>query len=57
MANRNQTEGAGKKVEGSIKEAAGKLTKDRDLEAKGKAKKVEGDVQKGVGNVQEDMKR
>lgn len=49
--------GAARKAEGQIKEAAGKLTGDRKLEAEGKLKKAEGDVRKVVGDAKDALKK
>jgi uncharacterized protein YjbJ (UPF0337 family) len=38
-------------VKGAVKEKAGKLTSDPDLEAEGKVEKVAGTVQKKIGQV------
>lgn len=46
---KDEAKGAAKDITGSIKEAAGKATGDRDLQAEGAADRVEGKVQKGVG--------
>jgi uncharacterized protein YjbJ (UPF0337 family) len=49
-----QNEIAGKvhEVKGTIKEKAGKLTNDPDLEGEGIGEKVAGKVQKKIGQVQ-----
>jgi len=39
------------KVKGEIKEVAGKLTKNTDLEIEGKEEKIEGKVQEKVGQI------
>lgn len=49
--------GALKKVEGSVKEEAGKLVGDAKLEADGAAKKVEGQVQNAVGGAKDALKK
>ena len=46
---KDEMKGAGKDLKGSVKEAAGRATKDPNLEAEGSADRVEGKVQKGVG--------
>ena len=46
---KDEAKGAAKDIKGSIKQAAGKATGDRNLEADGAADRVEGKVQKGVG--------
>jgi uncharacterized protein YjbJ (UPF0337 family) len=38
-------------VKGEIKEVAGKLTKNTDLEIEGKEEKIEGKVQEKVGQI------
>lgn len=45
--------GTAKKVEGGAKEAAGKVSGDRSLEAEGKLDKAEGEVRKTVGDVKD----
>jgi uncharacterized protein YjbJ (UPF0337 family) len=49
--------GAAKKAEGSVKEAAGKVTGDKSLEMKGKADKVEGEARKTAGDVKDAFKK
>jgi len=46
---KDQIKGAAKDAKGSVKEAAGRATGDRDMQAKGAADKTTGKVQKGVG--------
>lgn len=46
---KNRIEGAAKELKGTIKEAAGKLTGNKKLEAEGKSEKIAGDVQGKVG--------
>lgn len=50
---KDEIKGAAKDMKGSVKEAAGKATGDREMEAKGMAEKTEGKVQKGVGNLKD----
>jgi uncharacterized protein YjbJ (UPF0337 family) len=49
MVDKMRTEGAGQKMGGKIKEAAGKLTGDAKLEAEGKADKTAGGVKNAIG--------
>ena len=49
----NRVEGAVDKGVGAVKEAAGKATGDRELEAKGAGERTMGKVQKGVGNLKD----
>jgi uncharacterized protein YjbJ (UPF0337 family) len=45
--------GSGKKLKGKLKEAAGRVSGDQELEAEGTAEKVEGKVQKSVGQAKD----
>lgn len=47
------SKGAGKKAGGSVKETAGKLTGDRDLEAEGKTDKAEGHLRSAAGDAKD----
>jgi uncharacterized protein YjbJ (UPF0337 family) len=44
-------------AKGTVKEAVGKLTGDRQLEAKGKVQKVKGKAQDGLGDVQDAVRK
>ena len=50
---KDEIKGAAKDMKGSMKEAAGKATGDRELEAKGAGEKTVGKMQKGVGNLKD----
>ena len=50
---KDRIEGAGKQVKGAIKDAAGKVTGDRKLQAEGKADKLVGKVQNEVGKAKD----
>lgn len=50
---KDEIKGAAKQARGNIKEAVGKVTGDRKLQADGAADKVEGSVQKAAGQVKE----
>jgi uncharacterized protein YjbJ (UPF0337 family) len=50
---RQRMEGGLKKTTGAVKEKAGQMTGDRDLEAEGKVDKTEGDVRSAVGKVKD----
>ena len=54
---RDRTEGAWDKAKGQVKEAAGKASNDRDLEAEGKRDQAKGDLKEGVDNAAEKVKR
>ena len=52
---KNRIEGAAKKVTGSIKEAAGKVTGNDRLRVKGAVEKAVGTVQNAVGKAQDKL--
>jgi uncharacterized protein YjbJ (UPF0337 family) len=58
---KDRIEGAAKQVKGSIKEAVGKVTGDRQTQAEGVAEKAAGKVQNSIGGakdaVREALKR
>jgi uncharacterized protein YjbJ (UPF0337 family) len=51
MWNKDEIDGRGKQIKGAIKDKAGELLNDRDLEAEGNAERQEGRVQELVGEV------
>ena len=53
VVDHDRTDGAGKKLSGSIKEGIGKLTGDHKLQAEGAAEKTAGSVQNAVGGVKD----
>ncbi len=57
MVNSDQVKGVAKQAKGSVKEAAGKMTGDRETQAEGTADKVEGKVQKGYGDAKDSVKK
>jgi uncharacterized protein YjbJ (UPF0337 family) len=50
---KDEMKGAAKDAKGSMKEAAGKVTGDREMEAKGATEKTVGKLQKGVGSMKD----
>lgn len=52
----NRVEGAGRKAAGAIKEATGKVTGNRKLQAKGAVEKMAGTAQNKLGKVQDKAK-
>lgn len=50
---KDEIKGTAKQARGNVKEAVGKATGDRKLQADGAADKVEGTVQKAAGKVKE----
>jgi uncharacterized protein YjbJ (UPF0337 family) len=53
---KEHVKGAADKVSGATKEAAGKLTGDKKLEAEGKIDKAKGAVRDFAGDVKDDIK-
>lgn len=56
MPNKDQVEGLAKQAKGAVKDAAGKVTGNKKLQAEGKGDKVAGKVQKGFGDAKEKLK-
>ena len=54
---RDKAEGALHEAKGKIKEVAGKLTDNPELEAEGKAEKLAGKVQGKIGEVKKVLER
>ena len=55
--NKDQVKGRTSTVTGKIKETVGKVTDDKDLEAKGTAEKAGGKVRSAYGDVKSDVKK
>ena len=53
---RMRAEGAGQKMAGKAKEAAGKLTGDSKLKAEGKADQMAGGVKNAVGGMKDSVR-
>jgi len=53
IMDREHVKGAADKAKGAIKEGAGKLTGDKDLEAEGKMDKAKGSAHNAAGNVKD----
>jgi uncharacterized protein YjbJ (UPF0337 family) len=53
---KDRTAGIGHQVKGSVKEAAGKVSGDKKLEAEGKGEKVAGKVQNAVGGAKDSVR-
>jgi uncharacterized protein YjbJ (UPF0337 family) len=49
---KDRIEGELHKVTGTVKQAAGQVTNDPDLELEGKSENLAGKIQKGVGQVE-----
>jgi uncharacterized protein YjbJ (UPF0337 family) len=57
MVNKDQVAGLAKQVKGSVKQAAGKATGNRQTQAEGAADKVAGKVQKAYGDVKDKVRK
>ena len=53
---KDEVDGVGKQIKGSVKDAVGGLTGNEKLQAEGKLDKAEGKVQQKVGEVKDDAK-
>jgi len=49
---RDTVEGKMHQAKGAIKEVAGKMVNNRDLEVEGKVEKIDGKVQKKIGQIE-----
>ncbi len=54
--NQDQVKGRVGEAKGTVKEAAGRVTGNTELEGRGKVEKVAGKVRKNLGDFQEDVK-
>jgi len=54
--NKDQVKGRAEQAKGSLKETAGKVVGNRDLEAEGQVDKAAGKAQATYGDVKEDVK-
>jgi uncharacterized protein YjbJ (UPF0337 family) len=57
MTNKNTAKGVGNQVAGNTKEAAGKVTGNKKLEAEGRIQELKGDAQRAAGKVEEKLKK
>ncbi len=57
MVNKDQVAGVTKQIKGSVKQAAGKATGNRRVQAEGMAEKVSGKVQKTYGDVKDKVRK
>ena len=55
--NKDQVKGKIEESKGTIKEVAGKVLDDHEMEAKGNFQKNAGKIQAGVGDIKEDIKK
>ncbi|MFQ4136822.1 CsbD family protein [Nodosilinea sp. PGN35] len=57
MSIEDRAKATAKDLEGKVQEGAGKVTGDREAQAKGKAKQAESDVRHGVEDAKDNVKR
>jgi uncharacterized protein YjbJ (UPF0337 family) len=55
--NKDQVKGVAEQAKGKLKEVAGDVTANRQLQQEGRADQVGGGVRKGVGDAKEQVKR
>jgi uncharacterized protein YjbJ (UPF0337 family) len=53
---KEHVKGAGDKAKGAIKDAAGKMTGDKELQSEGKMDKAKGDIHNAAGDVKDAVK-
>ena len=53
MMDREHVKGAADKAKGAVKQGAGKISGDKELEHEGKADKAKGDMHKAAGDVKD----
>lgn len=56
MIDKDRIKGAAKEVAGQVQKEAGKLTGDRETQARGEARKTEGKIDKATGHVKEALR-
>ena len=54
---KEHVKGAADKAKGAIKDAAGKMTGDKDMQAEGKFDKAKGSLHQAAGDIKDAMKR
>jgi uncharacterized protein YjbJ (UPF0337 family) len=53
---KEHVKGAGDKAKGAIKDTAGKMTGDKELQSEGKMDKAKGDIHNAAGDVKDAVK-
>jgi len=56
MIDKDRIKGAAKEVAGQVEKETGKLTGNRDMEARGERRKAEGKIDKAAGHVKEALR-
>jgi uncharacterized protein YjbJ (UPF0337 family) len=57
MMDKQHIKGAADKAKGAVKDAAGKLTGDKQMQAEGKLDKAKGEARSAVGDVKDAVRR
>ena len=57
IVDKEHVKGAADKAKGSVKDAAGKLTDDKELQAEGKMDKAKGSAREALGDAKDAVKR
>jgi uncharacterized protein YjbJ (UPF0337 family) len=57
IMDKEHVKGAADKAKGAVKDAAGKLTGDKELEAEGKMDKAKGSARQALGDAKDAVKR
>lgn len=57
MTNKNTVKGVGNQVAGNAKEAAGKVSGDKKLQAEGRLQELKGDAQRAAGKAEDKIKK
>lgn len=55
--NKDQVKGRAEEAKGKVKEVAGRISGDKELEQKGKLQNVGGKIQAGYGDLKKDIKK
>ncbi len=53
---RDRVEGSSRKLEGDVKETAGRVTGDQKLQAEGAMDKIKGKIQNAIGSVKDALR-
>jgi uncharacterized protein YjbJ (UPF0337 family) len=57
IMNKDQVKGRAEEAKGKVKEVAGRISGDKELEQKGKLQNVGGKIQAGYGDLKKDIKK
>ncbi|MGH9473714.1 MAG: CsbD family protein [Terriglobales bacterium] len=57
MVDKNEIEGAGKRIKGKARQAAGKIRGDRKEQLQGAGEELEGELQQDYGHAKDEVKK